>query len=466
MARVLVVEDNELMRDGVVAALSARGHEVVAVSGGTAAIERFLSRLPDVVVTDLQMPGLNGLDLMAELHKLDQHVPVVMMTAFGSVETAVAALRQGAFDYVTKPFTPDELAVAVERAIEHARIVRENQVLKVAAAGPRVDASGPVGSSPAIGELRDRLPRIAASGGAVLVTGEPGSGKRAVARAIHAASPRKDGPFLAVACGGVDPASLDRELFGSDRGADGPVKGRVEIAHGGTLVLDEVTELPSELQAKILRLVQEKAFERMGSPVARPADVRVVATSSRDLSGAVAAGSFRRDLAMALDVLPVRVPALRERPGDIAEIAERCLAAVAARDARTPPRLSREAVELLAAYPWPGNVRELENICERAAVLAPGETISADLVRPWLLAPGAAAAPGSVAISLGTTPAAGIACDGQITLESIEKDVILATLERHRGHRQRSAAALGIGVRTLGLKLKKWKDEASIPAHL
>jgi DNA-binding NtrC family response regulator len=212
--------------------------------------------------------------------------------------------------------------------------------------------------------------------------------------------------------------------------------------------------------------VQDRVFERSGSPIARPADVRIIATSSRDLADAVAAGSFRRDLAMALGVLPVRVPPLRERAADVAEIAERCLAAVAARDGRTPPTLSREAQDLLVTYPWPGNVRELENICERAAVLAPGETISADLVRPWLLAPGAAAAPGSVAISLGTTPAAGIACDGQITLESIEKDVILATLERHRGHRQRSAAALGIGVRTLGLKLKKWKDEASIPAHL
>jgi DNA-binding NtrC family response regulator len=194
--------------------------------------------------------------------------------------------------------------------------------------------------------------------------------------------------------------------------------------------------------------------------------VRIIATSSRDLADAVAAGSFRRDLAMALGVLPVRVPPLRERAADVAEIAERCLAAVAARDGRTPPTLSREAQDLLVTYPWPGNVRELENICERAAVLAPGESVSADLLRPWLLAPGATAAPGSVAISLGTTPAAGIACDGQVTLESIEKDVILATLERHRGHRQRSAAALGIGVRTLGLKLKKWKDEASIPAHL
>jgi DNA-binding NtrC family response regulator len=466
MARVLVVEDNELMRDGVVAALSARGHEVVAVAAGTAAIERFLARLPDVVVTDLQMPGLNGLDLLAELRKLDEHVPVVLMTAFGSVETAVSALRQGAFDYVTKPFTPDELAVALERAIAHARIVRENQVLKAAAAGTRVDASGPVGSSPATVELRERLPRIAASSGAVLVTGEPGSGKRATARAVHAASPRKDGPFLTVGCGAADAASLDRELFGVDKGPDGPAKGRVELASGGTLVLDEVTELPAELQGKILRLVQDRVFERSGSPIARPADVRIIATSSRDLADAVAAGSFRRDLAMALGVLPVRVPPLRERAADVAEIAERCLAAVAARDGRTPPTLSREAQDLLVTYPWPGNVRELENICERAAVLAPGESVSADLLRPWLLAPGATAAPGSVAISLGTTPAAGIACDGQVTLESIEKDVILATLERHRGHRQRSAAALGIGVRTLGLKLKKWKDEASIPAHL
>jgi len=462
MARVLVVEDNELMRDGVVAALTARGHETIAAEGGRAAIERFLARVPDAVVTDLQMPDLNGLDLLAELRRLDEHVPVVLMTAFGSVETAVAAIRRGAFDYVTKPFAAEELQLVVDRALEHARVVRENQILKVATAGPRRARVTLLGSGAAMAALRERLPRLAASAGPVLVSGESGVGKRLVARAIHEASPRRDGPFLA-----TNAVALERELFGSEEaGGEAARKGRVELAAGGSLLVEEVAELSAALQAKLLRLLEDGTFERPGGHVARRADVRILATTSRDLGEAVAAGTFRRDLQLKLEALPIRVPALRERPEDIPTLAERFLEIAAERDGRTPPRLSAEARDLLVGYAWPGNVRELENICDRTAVLAAGETVSADLLRPWLLAPGALGTPGSVAISLGTTPAAGISCDGQVTLESIEKDVILATLERNGGHRQRSAAALGIGVRTLGLKLKKWKDEASIPAHL
>lgn len=508
MGKVLVVDDKELMRDSVAAILSRKGHAVVTAPDARGALARIADRRPECVVTDLQMPGMNGLELLEEIRRIDAELPVVFMTAFGSVETAVDAMRKGAFDYVTKPFSGDELSISVERALEHARILRENQVLRAVATPQtrRAQTHRMIGSGAAMEELRARLAPISSSHGTVLITGESGTGKEVAARFIHENSPRASGPFLAINCAALSSALLESELFGHEKGAftgaDRLRKGRFELADGGTLLLDEISEIPPDLQAKLLRVLQEKSFERVGSSVSQKADVRILATTNRDLSREVDAGRFRGDLFFRLNVLPIRMPALRERLGDVSELAEHFLGLVADREGGRRKRLSKDALALFEQYAWPGNVRELQNLCERAAVLASGETIPAELVAPWLVAQasGGDASVGAVggvharlasrpaeapiietfsdaANALIGVPSAAVAsgdgtglpslvCDGALTLDEIERRSIVATLERNRGHRQKSAKALGIGVRTLGLKLKKWKDESLVPAEL
>ncbi|MBX3355957.1 MAG: sigma-54-dependent Fis family transcriptional regulator [Phycisphaeraceae bacterium] len=475
MGSVMVVDDKELMRDSVGTVLARRGHRVIAAPGGREALTRLAERGVDAVVTDLQMPGMDGLELLAEIRRIDESLPVVFMTAYGTVETAVRALKAGAFDYVTKPFTGDELALTVERAIEHVRLLRENQLLRVVHAPHGApDAAGRlVGDSHCMLQLQEELKRLAESNGTVLIAGESGTGKEVAARFVHAHSPRRSAPFLAVNCAALSPALLESELFGHEKGsftgADRLRKGRFELADGGTLLLDEVSEIPPELQAKLLRVLQERCFERVGSSHPIKVDVRVIATTNRDLRREVEAGNFRGDLYFRLDVLPVRMPALRERLDDVPQLAEHFLEAVARREGRPRRRLSPDAAELLRSYAWPGNVRELCNVCERAAVLASEEMIPARLLAPWIGLPphlngnsarNALVPQESAAVEV--LPGGLPICDGTITLETLERDVILRTLERHRGHRERSARALGIGVRTLGLKLRRWKDEGRI----
>lgn len=496
MARVLVVDDKEMMRDSVATTLARRSHTAVACSSAKQALERLREKAPDLIVTDLQMPDMNGLELLAEIRKIDEQLPVVVMTAFGTVETAVQAMKMGAFDYVTKPFSGDELAMTVERGIEHARLQRENQILKAnAAPNGRPFKVEMVGSGAAMQTLRAELNQLAESTRVVLINGESGTGKEVAARMVHALSPRANGPFLALNCAALSAALLESELFGHEKGAftgaDRLRKGRFELADGGTLLLDEISEIPPELQAKLLRVLQEQAFERVGSSSSHRVDVRVIATSNRHLATEVDKGRFRGDLFYRLNVLPVNMPALRDHIEDVPELANHFLQQIATREGRRVRRFSADAVAVLQAYSWPGNVRELQNICERASVLSVGETIEASLIRPWLM--GLSAAPsgsvsGGVQIQIGSQLGTGVSaatimphggsarpgtaqpqggalggskiiCDGQFTLEILEREVILSTLARNSGHRLKTARDLGIGVRTLGLKLKKWKEE-------
>lgn len=513
MGKILVVDDKELMRDSVAAILSRKGHTVITAADGNAALARIADKRPECVVTDLQMPGMNGLELLEAIRKIDAELPVVFMTAFGSVETAVDAMRKGAFDYVTKPFSGDELSISTERALEHARLLRENQVLRANAAPQtrRAQSHRMIGSGPAMEDLRSKLMPIASSHGTVLVTGESGTGKEVAARFIHENSPRASGPFLAINCAALSAALLESELFGHEKGAftgaDRLRKGRFELADGGTLLLDEISEIPPELQAKLLRVLQEKSFERVGSSIAQKADVRIIATTNRDLAREVDAGRFRGDLFFRLNVLPIRMPALRDRTGDLAELSEHFLGLVADREGGKRKKLAKDALALFEQYAWPGNVRELQNLCERAAVLASGDTIASELVAPWLVANDVPSTSPSGGIGVRLARAAAIAqaeapvietfsaaaaatlgsastnghasapsgdgtglpslvCDGALTLDEIERRSIVATLERNRGHRQKSAKALGIGVRTLGLKLKKWKEESLVSPEL
>ncbi len=481
MKRILVVDDKEMMRDSVATTLARRGYAVGSAASAAAALEQLAARPHDAVVTDLQMPEMDGLGLLEEIRRIDEQLPVILMTAFGSIETAVTAMQKGAWDYITKPFNGDELLVSVDRAVEHRRLHRENQVLKAerpVTTGMRVHEM--VGTGDAMSELRATLGPVAESHGTVLITGESGTGKEVTARWIHEHGPRKDAPFLAINCAALSTSLLESELFGHEKGAftgaDRTRKGRFELADGGTLLLDEISEVSPSIQAKLLRVLQEQSFERVGGDRSISVDVRVIATSNRDLPAAVRAGEFREDLYYRLNVLPLSLPSLRERREDIPELLEHFLGLVAAREGAERCTFDENAVAAMQAYHWPGNVRELQNVCERAAVLAPERTIRASLVLPWLRGPAPASAvvgsmieakPGEGDPMIGFNPlTAGIVCEDGLTLETIEREIIVNTLKHFDGHRRRSAKALGIGVRTLGLKLKKWKEESLVSPDL
>ena len=471
MSRLLVVDDKEMMRDSVATMLTRQGHSVVAAGSCPQALEKLTAKPFDCVITDLQMPDGDGLELLVGIRQHDEQLPVIFMTAYGTVDTAVTAMKQGAFDYLTKPFTGDELMVTVQRALEHGRLMRENLVLKaVVGTAVAADRGHPmIGDGATMRKLKSRLAMLADSHGTILVTGESGAGKEVAARWIHAHSPRADQPFLAINCAALSTSLLESELFGHEKGAftgaDRLRKGRFELADRGTLLLDEISEIDPTIQAKLLRVLQERCFDRVGSSTSRTVDVRVIATTNRDLNEEVARGTFRQDLYYRLNVLPVTVPPLRQLTEDLDELAQHFLQSVANREGKPVKIFEPHALELMRGYPWPGNVRELHNVCERAAVLTTQEIIPASLIEPWLGVPTPIASSPSRASSIvelrpngAVAPCPGVICDGNLTLEDVEREAIIATLRHHHGHRQKSAAALGIGVRTLGLKLKKWKE--------
>jgi DNA-binding NtrC family response regulator len=453
MARILVADDQEMMRDSLAGMLAREGHEVVACSDGSAAVMRLESAGRfDLLITDQKMPRMGGLELLSEARRLRPEMPVVLMTAFGNVNNAVEAMRLGAYDYIQKPFDGDEVKLLIDRVLEHSRLVRENQALKTiteSAAAPRPL----VGNSEVMQDVRKRIELVARSSVTVLIRGESGTGKEVVARAIHQASERRDGPMLAVNCAALSENLLESELFGHEKGAftgaDRLRRGRFELADGGTLLLDEISEIAPSLQAKLLRVLQESTFERVGSSVSQEVDARVIATTNRQLEDAVEEGKFRQDLFYRLNVVPIELPPLRQRASDIVELCRHFLHQVAKRENSTFRHIEPEALRTLQRYPWPGNVRELQNIIERACVLEqePG-VIRVSTIEPWL--------------TIGQPRASAIDDLAGKPLADIERQVILTTLQQFKGHRQKTAGALGIGVRTLGMKLKRWKDEGQL----
>ena len=471
MAKILIVDDKQMMRDSVGVTLSRAGFSPVAASNGREALDLLSRHRPAAVVTDLSMPEMDGLELLDAVLAHDADLPVILMTAYATVDTAVAALKRGAFDYIQKPFERDQLVAAVRRAVRQSELAAENEALRESTAS--VSDRDMIGDSPIMQRVRAQIDQVAASHGTVLVSGESGTGKEIIARTVHRLSPRKDRVMLCLNCAALSTSLLESELFGHEKGAftgaDQMRKGRFELADGGTLLLDEISEVSPQVQAKLLRVLQERSFERVGSSVTLDTDVRIIATTNRDLRSEVAAGRFREDLYFRLNVLPIAVPPLRHRSEDVAELAEHFLQRQASRDGRAVKRFDPEATELLAAYHWPGNVRELENICERAAVLTSGEVIVAGTIQPWL--PGATLGAISDGDSDGQAdadfPVASIHTQpGTKTLEQMEREVIIAALGRYGGHRARTAKALGIGVRTLGLKLKKWKEQKLVASTL
>lgn len=452
MTNICVVDDKDIIRESLEAALTREDYKVSTYNDPTEAVSEIKSKNFDLVLCDMKMPGMDGMSVIRELRSSGCDVPIVMMTAFATVSTAVEAMKLGAFDYIQKPFEVDTVSVVVERALEHARLRRENEALRTSVNDLQMQRKL-VGTGEAMSALHQKLKRVAVSHDTVLISGESGTGKELVASTIHRLSARSDRPMLCLNCAALSANLLESELFGHERGAftgaDRSRKGRFELADGGTLLLDEISEMAIGLQAKLLRVLQEGEFERVGSSTTRQSNVRIIATTNRNLEEWVSQNRFREDLFYRINVLPVQVPPLRERREDIAEMTEFFLKQASKASGIKPLRIATEAMRWLTNYNWPGNVRELENICRRAATLCPSDVITADLIEPWLRS---------------TTPPVenyGPLRDGCM-LEDMERQLIERTLAKFNGHRANSARALGMGVRTLGMKLKQWREEAAV----
>jgi DNA-binding NtrC family response regulator len=381
-ARILIVEDRDSLRRMLELALGQEGYQVESAADGQAGIRLVRERPFDFVLTDLKLPDVSGLDVLGASREAQPRVPVVVLTGYGTVGTAVEAMKLGAYDFLEKPLEIDDLSRLIERALGD----RGEAAVFHCPGAPAI-----VGRHPRIRAALRLLQRVATTESTVLLTGESGTGKELFARALHALSPRKDGPCVALNCAAIPEALLENELFGHEKGAftgaDRKVAGRFEAAEGGTLLLDEVGELPLPVQGKVLRVLEERTYERVGGGRTLRANVRLVAATNRDLSGMVDEGEFRADLYFRLNVFPIELPALRDRADDVPLIAHHLLGEIARRHRLDPPRLDDDAAELLRAQPWPGNVRELANVLERAVILAEGPSLlvlkAAD-VRPLL----------------------------------------------------------------------------------
>ena len=453
MARILVVDDKEMMRDSVCATLTRAGHKVTACAAALEALAKVEQHTFDLIVTDLKMPRMDGLTFLDELGKIAAEIPVIMMTAYATIDTAVQAMRKGAFDYIQKPFDADEIVLLVERALDHRRLLKENEAYRTSVRDWQRGRQL-IGNSPAMFGVMQMIARVAPTSATVLITGASGTGKEMIARAIHAASPRANRPLLCVNCASLSNNLLESELFGHEKGAftsaDRMRKGRFELADGGTLLLDEISEMDLQLQAKLLRILQEREFERVGSSVTRQVDVRVIAATNRDLEAWVRQGNFREDLFYRLNVVPVRLPLLCQRGAeDIEALAEYFLRRSADRDGARLCVLAADALELLRQYHWPGNVREMENLMERVSILATSEIITAQAISGWLQ---------QDQLSQNHTAES----KPPARLADMERRLIETTLQQFGGHRQKTAQALGIGVRTLGMKLKRWQTEQTV----
>jgi DNA-binding NtrC family response regulator len=442
-ARVLVVDDHRQARESMTEVLRAAGYETHGSASAFEALKLLDREKFDCIVTDLKMPGMDGIEFITQIEQRRLDAQVVMVTAHASVATAVEAMRHGAFDYIEKPFNADQLEQLVGQALRHGGMVRQDT--PPTGQGRGVVSPEMIGSSTVMRTLRERIAQVAPTPETVLITGESGTGKELVARAVHAASRRAAKEFISLNCPVLSAQLMESELFGHERGAFTGAEtqriGRFESADGGTLLLDEISEIDLRLQAKLLRVLQEKSFERVGSSQTIRVDVRVLATTNRDLREEVAAGRFREDLYYRLAVVPLTVPPLRERREDIPELCDFFFARCASRLGREPCTLEAAARQLVLDYHWPGNVRELENIVTRASILSSGKLVLADELRRWLVA----------------SPEPSIKMNAEsmeLSLEEMERKLIESTLERFGGHRAKAAEALGIGLRTLSGKLR------------
>jgi two-component system, NtrC family, response regulator HydG len=445
--KILVVDDDASHRAMLKAVLSAEGYRVQEADDGDAACRAVEQNIFDLVVMDLRMKRMDGDAAQRKMAAISPDTPVIIMTAFGSVRSAVKALKSGVRDYLTKPIDIDELKILINKTLHHQRLEEENVNLR-----QRLDAHFDfghiVGRSPSMTELFETLALVAPSEATVLIQGESGTGKELVANAIHHNSPRKDKPFVKVNCAALPETLLENELFGHAKGAYtgavGPQKGRFQLADQGTLFLDEIAEMAPATQAKILRVLQEKEFEPVGGTRTIRVDTRIISATNRNLEDEIAAGRFREDLFYRLNVVMVKVPPLRNRSTDIPLLADFFLHRYARKNNRRLKGIEPRAMDLLLRYAWPGNVRELENVMERAVIMARGNEVDPSHLPATLL--------DHDALKTAQTP---VLASGR-SLKEVEKEMILKTLDDMGGNRTRTAKVLGISRRTLQLKLKAY----------
>jgi two-component system, NtrC family, response regulator AtoC len=445
MKRLLVVDDDARMRRVLQILAGKLGLACAAAGSADEALAAFRAERSDVVVTDLKMPEKSGIEFLTELRAIDAHVPVIVLTAHGTVATAVAAMKLGAVDYLQKPFDVDALAMVIARALSLSRLTIENRFLREEQRVGERRFGALIGGSPAMTAVFDLIRQVAATRSPVLITGETGTGKELVARAIHDHSPRRDRLFVPLNCTAIPADLLESELFGHVRGAFSGAQtdrvGRFQAADEGTLFLDEIGDMDVRLQAKLLRVLQDGVIEPLGTNRRVPVDVRIVSSTNRDLAAAMRDGRFREDLFFRLNVFPVHLPPLRTRGDDVATLAAELLADAARELGKPPLALDADALALLRGYLWPGNVRELRNVMERTAVLAAETPIRAAFMRTLL--PSAGAEPGSAVTTL------------EEALDRLERRLIAEALAACGDNKVAAAKQLGIGERTLWTKLKK-----------
>jgi DNA-binding NtrC family response regulator len=441
--RVLIVDDEEIVRESLGGWLEKDGYLVSSAPDGRSAVERLKKDRWNVLLVDLKMPGMDGLQVLAESMKLQPDAAAVIMTAYATVDTAVQAMKLGAFDYLVKPFDPEELSLMLQKIVTQQRLVRENTALRKALKNEQ-RFRDLVSKSAAMQKVFELAQVAARSNSTILVLGESGSGKEVLARAIHAESPRAGGPFVAVSCAALTETLLESELFGHEKGAfTGAVarrKGKFESAHGGTLFLDEVGDVSPKLQLDLLRVLEERRFHRVGGTELVEADVRVIAATNKDLRKAVADGTFREDLYYRLNVVPIVLPPLRERKEDVPLLVSTLLERLAAEMKKDITGVSTEAMATLMAHDWPGNVRELRNALERGAVVATGDVIQA----------------GDLGLAR-TGAGESLAAVAPASLEEVEKRHIADVLQHTGGNVTQAARLLGIDRVTLYNKIRKYQ---------
>ncbi len=448
--RILVVDDEPNARAALAELLRDEGYAVETAADGFKALPKLEEFAPDLLLTDLRMPGLNGIELLRKARALDPELAAVVMTAHGEVETAVAAMREGAADYLSKPIVFDELKIVLERALERRRLRREAGSLRERLSKRhRLDAA--VGSSPAMQKVFDTVLQIAPSRASVLIEGESGTGKELIAAAIHEHSPRADRPFVKLHCAALAETLLESELFGHEKGAFtgavGRRDGRFQQADGGTLFLDEIGDISPGVQVKLLRFLQEREFERVGGNQTIKVDVRIVAATNRHLKERVKEGAFREDLYYRLNVVSIEMPPLRARPGDIPLLAMHFLRKYAAENDKAIDGFTDDALAGLVRYSWPGNVRELENAVERAVVVCRRDQIRTEDLIPTITS----ADPARATDMFPTVPGASMA--------DLERYAILKTLEHVGGSTSKAADLLGISARTIQYRLREYMGE-------
>lgn len=455
MPNILVVDDKDSMRSMLVETLNEEGYRVDSAPSGRKALDLVHNKSYDLVLTDLRMPDISGLDVLSEIKNSDNETSVILMTAYGTIEDAVSAMKMGAYDFITKPFDTDHLCVLVNRALENRRMVAENVMLRQELFGNN-DFSHIIGKNHKMHEIGKLIQKVSSSDASVLLLGESGTGKDLFAQAIHKLSHRKDKPYVAINCAAIPRELLENELFGSEKGAftgaHARKMGKFEIANSGTIFLDEIGDMDISLQAKLLRVLQQKNFERLGGTKTVDVDVRVIAATNMDLSQLIKQKKFREDLYYRLSVFPIPIPALRERIDDIPELADHFLEKYCLEMKKPIKSFTNKSVELLEKYHWPGNVRELQNTIERAVILAEGKKITPD----------------HLAIRLQRTDeiqlreGAGLKEIGSYAQHRAEKAAIIRVLKQVRNNKRKAAQVLKIDYTTLFDKIKKYEIDKAL----